>query len=558
MAQPVARQQMAQPGHVYSAEQPPSKRARHSNIAARAPGLQVPRPAQAVDLVELEEEEYKDLHDYLTQRDISQMRYMQHHEWMEELYSSYPTFAIKPVSLGLGRKGELEPLTSGFFDPPRPPTPPGKSSDEDDAHYDSTIQKPLEPGKAEEFYTRAMNKIAEVNKEMEKMKLDHAKQMEGFARIRQLREAEKSLRSAVTAAAGNDGVNIESAKIDGGMTQLHDPARGDATIAVLRQMEHIDIVAKKVEELLGLKVGKRANVKLLQRGGLTEESAPAAGSNGPGVAGLNGDIASIFDDFLEPGAGERSLLNSEQQSAKLSASPQPLHDSDHSMAGQRDAAADDWVMVNKQDTQPQAASTANGASTTNMAPAPPTITAPSGPPLATDSLQAGASTEMDMNDAGLGDDLVDFGNDDEPNDEAGFDDGAFNDAIDFGNIGTAGVGMDDFIVDGGGDDGGGVRVGLGMDAAAGNDGSADVGASTGAEQAPGVGGGGAATGAGHAQVLQQQGPVPPVPEAAGSAEGEQVQQGGNTMDDAGAMDDVMEDSAFGDAFHHTENEAREG
>ena len=486
--------------------------------------------AQEADPIELEENEYRDLHDILTERDISKMRYTQHHEWMEEVYSSYPTFAIKPVSLGLGRKGELEPLTDGFFDPPRPPTPPGHSGGLENVAYDTTMHRPLEAGKPEEFFARANRKIEELNKEMEEMKLEHAKRMESFARIRKLREVEKSLRDAV--ASGGEGVHNDAAKIDGWRTEIHDPAHGDATIAVLRQMDQIDNTARDVEKLTGKKIGKLEEVKMVQKGGLVEEIVSedtrprgGTGSNGAGA----GDITSLFDDFLEPGAGERSMLGSAQPSTKPSASPQPVPDADQPMSGQGEGA-DDWVMVNKQASQPQPTTPAGDASAPSAAaPAPVTASAPATSAPAAPQEADAASPQLD--DEGLGDDLVDFGGDG-ANDDPGFEGGAFDDAIDFGDLGdTPGDhGMHDF-----GDSGRGDSVGVDLSVHA-------AGAGPGAGQIVDAG-------ADQAQVQ-----VPEIGEEGHDGD----EQGDDDLgDDADAVD-LMEDSAFGDAFHHTENEAQEG
>ena len=524
---PGARHPMAQPG--YAAEHTPNKRQRTGASNARAPPMHAQRPGQAaIDPTEVEEEEFKDLHDYLSQREISQMRYMQHHEWMEELYSSYPTFAIKPVSLGLGRKGELEPLTNGFFDPPRPPTPPGQSPKNDDAHYDTTIHKPLEPGQAEDFFVRANKKVEELNKEMAEMKLEHAKRMESFTRIKKLREAEKRLRSTV--AAPGEGVDEETAKIDGGKSQIHDPARGDATIAVLRQMDQIDGVAKEVEGLTGKKIAKVENVKLAQKGGLVEETVPAESkAQGAARAGSAGDMASIFDDFLEPGAGERSMMGSTQPSAKPSASPQPVSSADQPMGGQG-AGADDWVMVNKQDSQQAPALT---ASTAGDAPASAAAAASITGAVATNTSGGGADDgSPDANDEDLGDDLVDFGGDGA--NDAGFSGGAFDDAIDFGDLNTPGDDMQDF--DEGQDEG--VDVSLDMNT------TVDP-PNVAVQQNQGTGEGAASAGSNQAQVQ--------VPETLG--QGDDDHRGDNVEDDPGEVD-LMEDSAFGDAFHHTENETQ--
>ena len=541
MAPATARQQMVQPG--YSTDHPP-KRARTGTAGAKEPMQQrlqqQPDPRSAL---EQEEEDYKDLHDYMTQRDISQMRYVQHHEWMEEVYSSYPTFSIKPVSLGLGRKGELEPLTNGFFDPPRPPTPESSIRETTDEHYDTTIQKPLEHGKAEEFYVRATNKISQLSKDLEEMKLTHQKRMESFAKIKALRNAEKSLRGTV--AGGDESMNSEAAKVEGGPSQMYNPASGDATIAALRQMEQIDIIAKEVENLTGKKVSKFETIKLLQKGGLVEDAAPTAEKSRSG-SGVNtsGDMASIFDDFLEPGAGERSLLGSNQPSTKPSTSPQPVPaGTDRPMTGQIDGAADDWVMVDKQDSQSRAASAgAPDAPISNAASAGETTTTAA---LAMD-IPPQESTPVDQmnNDGDLGTDLVDFGGD-EAN-ETHFEGGAFEDAIDFGDLNTPGDGMEGL----GGDDGGADTsldvMGDGLDTKDANlpDMAIDV-----AQQNQVTGD--EAAGAGDAQ---QQVQIPHVPVQVEALEDSTPEV--NEVYDPGTMD-IMEDSAFGDAFHHTEAEAEE-
>ena len=531
MGQPAVRQQMVPPPG-YSGDHPP-KRVRHNTRAAQmTASKQGPGQSDRRSDFENEEEDFKDLHDLLTQRDISQNRYIQHHEWMEELYSSYPTFAIKPVSLGLGRKGELEPLTNGFFEPPRPPTPPGTSASNDDAHYDTTIHKPLEVGKAEEFYERAKNKIKEINKEIEEMKLSHAKRMESFSRLKEVREAEKSLRATV--AVSEDGVNSEAAKVDGGLSQMYNPASGDATIAVLRQMEQIDNVAREVENLTGKKITKVDTIKLLQRGGLIEEVAPPPEKSRSG-SGVNtsGDMGSIFDDFLEPGAGERSLLGSNQPSTKPSASPQATPGNiDQPVSGQADGAADDWVMVDKQDSQPQGGATASHApaateqgASTYKSPAE-ILTPPAGANLDTD--------ELNDRNAELGADLVDF---DDPV-------GAYEQNIDFGDLDDAGEDMLEI----GEANAEGIDLDISGRDSNDNASSLDVGADAEGQTRNTVDGN---EGASDAQARVQ------ALEASAQAQPEEdVTIGDNAEADHGAMD-LIEDSAFGDAFHHTEAEAQE-
>ena len=516
-----AQNRMAQAA--YASEHPPSKRARHNAPQARGPpgAGKSTGYVETRSLLEIEEEEFKDLHDYLTPREISQTRFTQHHEWMEEVYSSYPTFAIKPVSLGLGRKGDLAPLTNGYFDPPRPPTPADDSPKMKDADYDTTMYKPLEPGQAEEFYVRANNKINQLRKEMEAMKLEHEKRMESFARIKYLKDAEKRLRSTV--APGDEGVNNDAAKIDGGKTQVHDPARGDATIAALRQMDQIDTVAREMESTTGMKIGKRENVRLVTKGGLVEETASSAATHpktqdGTAIGNANGvDLpSSLFDDFLEP-----SAAGSVQTSAKPSASPAPVAaptEKSQPAAGQANQTGDDWVMVNKPDNQatnPGDPQTANAVENNSL-------------PAGNDALASGTPDD-------LGDDLVDFGGD--GGNDTGFETAAFDDAIDFGDLDNTGDddgGMDAFEQG----DGEMINVGGGLDNAAG----LDLGAETTSGQ-PQI--------AERDQVMGSN--------ASGKADenlGDETI--GGDLDVGEEMDSLMEDTAFGDAFGQGETGVSEG
>ena len=102
-------------------------------------------------------------------------RYKQNHEWMEEILSSpYSINQIIPADLGLGVRGELAGLTEGFFDAPIDP-------DKDVAKYNYVGR--LDPGKADEFRNRATERIAEVNKEIEKMKTRHAKRLANSRKV---------------------------------------------------------------------------------------------------------------------------------------------------------------------------------------------------------------------------------------------------------------------------------------------------------------------------------------------------------------------------------------
>ena len=127
-----------------------------------------------------------DILDFITPREISRMRYEQHHEWMEEILESpYATKQIVPSELGLGKKGTLESLTNGFFTAPTSTT---------HDTVDGNVGK-LAPGKTEDFTKHANEKLAEMEADIEKMKQDHIRRMEKLKRTTDLGAAERKIRN---------------------------------------------------------------------------------------------------------------------------------------------------------------------------------------------------------------------------------------------------------------------------------------------------------------------------------------------------------------------------
>src|SRR2546423_5846570 len=97
----------------------PMAAANRANQMAHVRGRSANLLAGDVTIEEEEDVSRGDMLDFMTPRDISKLRYEQHHEWMEEIMNSpFATKQIIPTDLGLGRKGELESLTSGFFEAP--------------------------------------------------------------------------------------------------------------------------------------------------------------------------------------------------------------------------------------------------------------------------------------------------------------------------------------------------------------------------------------------------------------------------------------------------------
>lgn len=148
------------------------------------------RRAGSIDqqaLIEEEEDVSRgDVLDFITPREISRMRYEQHHEWMEEILEShYATKQIVPSELGLGKKGTLEVFTNGFFAAPM-------------SHAQDPLTGPigkLGSVKADEFTKHADSKLAEMQADLENMKQQHIRRMEKLKRTTDLGVAERKIRS---------------------------------------------------------------------------------------------------------------------------------------------------------------------------------------------------------------------------------------------------------------------------------------------------------------------------------------------------------------------------
>ncbi|USW56127.1 Putative SWI/SNF and RSC complexes subunit Ssr4 protein [Septoria linicola] len=159
-----------------SATGPPNKRPRTSGPSgALMPGASDSLPDMTIEAEE--DTSLGDFFDHLTQRDISMARYMQHHRWMEEVFSSpYATSQIVPPDLGLGLMGELKGLTDGILEPPNtdvredPAAKPAKAK-EADAFSNLTKEQ------VDEFSKRVAKHLEEGQAEIEKMKADHAAKM---------------------------------------------------------------------------------------------------------------------------------------------------------------------------------------------------------------------------------------------------------------------------------------------------------------------------------------------------------------------------------------------
>jgi len=323
----------------------PAKRPRHDGPGhGHGSATVIPAPVLLPDSANEDEDGILggDYMDNLTPRDISLHRYLQHHEWLEEILESpYDTNQIIPGELGLGRKGELESLTNDFFDAPIDGTPKEVFPTlKEVPTYKEDSMTPrvgrLETGRAEEFTKRATEKVAEINAEMEKLKKQHARRMAKLHKGRALHEAEEHIRA-------------ETLEILSG-----DFRKSGA--------EHDQKINEYAQNIVGRSIAPRLDVQCVQKGGLEEKSV---------ARDSNEQDYDMVDNYNLDGAQSEGPVRSEPQeraptnhsSAVASRSETPLRqaaipETSHSEGAQieeepvlpeqsKDTTAEDWIMVNK-------------------------------------------------------------------------------------------------------------------------------------------------------------------------------------------------------------------
>ncbi|KAF2687948.1 DUF1750-domain-containing protein [Lentithecium fluviatile CBS 122367] len=361
-------QQRAQP---YAPQQPPAKRPR---LPTQPPARQPPPGAMTADtLLDEEENSTQDSFDFMTPREISLSRYKQHHEWMEEIFSSPHNIGkIMPIDLGLGLMGELAPLTADILDAPAGDAPIDNTG-EANPHYGKKVKDyhKLEPAQLKEFEARVSAYQTQGNADLEKMKTAHAKKMADLKRSRTYIKAERRLRDVPRLAQTN-------------------PDEDSAN--------PLDAVVSDLEKSLGVEFDTKQLVVCVDKGGFIEAQQPekvqvnrngTTPSNGESNGGQDGEntAASLLDQFGTgsltgtPGAnlsipamsqpqsqahsvvatpsapaGEAAHTSSfDEQAANLDTTTggDDLLDLDVEMSGMTNADGKggeaDWVMVNQQD-----------------------------------------------------------------------------------------------------------------------------------------------------------------------------------------------------------------
>ena len=473
------------------AGQPNAKRQRPNTSTNRAITNAMIQPPTVPTVDDEEDTSRGDLMDFLTPRDISSMRYVQHHEWMEEIFASpYRTGQIVPVDLGLGRKGELESLTRDFFEAPLggSPVTPGKLTE-------PARNTKLEAGQAEDFAKRAIEKIAKLTAEMERMKRKHAKRVAKLTKKSTVREVDERLKQL---SLDMSSTATPDASLNPGR---QNPINSSSAVAILRQGDKLNEIGRDAEAALGRRIEVIPDVKCIQKGGLEEKAPPEAPKVGSwtntAAAATIGNQSSRQKKHEDFSRGDTSLSHAHPTTNSTTTLPTSTSKNSSSLystlsQAQTDGGGDttmtdvapinstdnhvsdpnDWVMVDKQPSEnPETSDATLLADLSSFGPGNPSTDDPS------------AS-------------LPDFGGDGTADDA--FDAADFGEGVDFGELGTAGEELAGYG-DGNGDENiGDDGLDLGHDVDIGEDISGHV----------------------------------------------DVDFGG-------------EDSAFGDAFHHTEQEAEE-
>lgn len=232
-------------------------------VARAVPGSSDGAPDTSIETEE--DTALGDFFDHLTQRDISMVRYTQHHQWMEQVFSSpYGSHQIVPTDLGLGLMGELKGLTDDILEPP------------DMTLAQPAVEKParakevqpftnIRKEKVEEFSKRVEKHLEEGRAEIERMKAEHAAKMQDWKKVKALTQAEKRLRLA-TWDGHEDAVNTYRLEPPASKGQGEESGAGK---------EHVEDVVKEVENLLKVKVASHDEAKCITKGGLQERKQPA-------------------------------------------------------------------------------------------------------------------------------------------------------------------------------------------------------------------------------------------------------------------------------------------
>ncbi|KAG0635786.1 hypothetical protein HOY80DRAFT_980435 [Tuber brumale] len=218
-------------------------------VAAQAAALGVD-PSMTID--EEEDTSRGDMLDHLSPREIATTRYIQHHEWMEEIMGSpYAIDKIEPIDLGLGLRGELEIVTKGLLDPPAyPPTPKPPRAGDAAKEKESSQAEILE-----ELRPRVEAKIREMEAEMLRMQDAHAKRLQKIKQSGVTKDAELKLRIGLGLTPQHQQAEIESHQVYTPGNEMEDcHSEPTAAATAVKDLSAVEEIVRDVEHALGKKV----------------------------------------------------------------------------------------------------------------------------------------------------------------------------------------------------------------------------------------------------------------------------------------------------------------
>lgn len=296
----------------------PAKRARQAP-PSQMPGSVPPQALLATDIADEEDTTHGDMLDALTARDISQLRYQQHHEWMEEVFSAYSTSQILPIDLSFGLMGELASLTKGLFDsdsaPGQPPSKP------------KTLRK-LEPTQYSDFKNRVSEFQKAAEAEIELLKAEHTKKLADLKRTRTYVQAERHLREAEWDTENSFGV-------DGA---LENTTPNSSTVESRLKVARL---VNDVEKAMSVSIVPQKEITTVDKGGLIEDQPVQVNGHAepPSTSfqesnGLNGLLeesaldadntaASLLDEFTQNSLGNTPAAPGPSQPESLTHSNAP-------------------------------------------------------------------------------------------------------------------------------------------------------------------------------------------------------------------------------------------
>ena len=377
----------------HAAHGPPAAKRQKQMTAARTSN-QASLRAMKAHFVE-EDTSIGDVMDYLTPREISQARFKQHAEWMEEIFSSpYETGAIVPPDLGLGRKGELESLTRAFFDAP--------------TQVEATSAGPvgkMDGDKALDFKTSVMDKLAQIDTDIQAMRRKHA----------------------------HDIAEIQKGSQVKACLQRSQAMR--ALDAVPGQDQGYDALVNQFQSATGGKIKAVKESVCVQRGGLEEKTVQdyrATKSQDQRNTAMDSQAAfdhsqdhMVQDDqgaVMIPASSTGAIQAADDSNVPLIADHDMEMETDQLIAQGPDTTQEDWVMVgNDENSGPNDSAVPPGNSATTAF--------AEDQRVGTGTGEVGLSTDHDV---------TDFSANAVPGTGGPFDTTTFDDHVDFGNLDTAG------------------------------------------------------------------------------------------------------------------------